>query len=112
MKFESIPGFGTQLYEHGDPRAKLLIEMALSTSSRNKNLKRLVEIVECVQEHLGLEPNLDVGLAAMSYALSLKPGSGTSIFAVSRAAGWIARAKEQRRYGGKIRPRARYIGIV
>ena len=112
MKFESIPGFGTQLYEHGDPRAKLLIEMALSTSSRNKNLKRLVEIVECVQEHLGLEPNLDVGLAAMSYALSLKPGSGTTIFAVSRAAGWIAHAKEQRRYGGKIRPRARYIGIV
>ncbi|HEY9787286.1 MAG TPA: citrate/2-methylcitrate synthase [Candidatus Obscuribacterales bacterium] len=53
---------------------------------------------------------MDVGLAAISYALRLPPGSGTTIFAVSRTAGWIAHAIEQREYGGVIRPRARYIG--
>lgn len=110
LKFERVPGFGTELYGKGDPRARLLLDMAESTSGRNKKLRRLIEIVDCVRTQLGLEPNIDVGLAAMSYALSLPPGSGTTIFAVSRTAGWIAHAIEQRKYGGAIRPRARYIG--
>ncbi len=109
---DRIPGFGTELYAGGDPRARLLIEAAESLSSKNKNLARLVEIVDCVKEQTGSSPNLDVGLAAISYALSLPPGSGSSIFAVSRSAGWIAHAKEQRTYGGIIRPRAKYIGKV
>lgn len=107
---ERIPGFGTDLYEGGDPRAKLLIETARSVSSKNKYLMRLIDIVDCVRDQIGAEPNLDVGLAAISYGLSLTPGSGSSIFAVSRSAGWIAHAIEQRMYGGVIRPRAKYIG--
>jgi citrate synthase len=64
-----------------------------------------------VREQSGKEPNLDVGLAAISYALDLPAGSGSAIFAVSRTSGWIAHAIEQRLYGGGIiRPRARYIG--
>ncbi len=109
-QYPSIPGFGTELYSSGDPRAKLLIETAQSVSPNNEFVIRLNEIVECVREQLSLEPNLDVGLAAISHALSLPPGSGTTIFAVSRTAGWIAHAIEQRTYGGIIRPRARYIG--
>lgn len=110
QEFERIPGFGTELYQKGDPRAKALIETAQRVSKRNEHLDRLVEIVECVREHFEAEPNLDVGLAAISYALDLPPGSGSIIFAVSRAAGWIAHAVEQREYGGVIRPRAKYIG--
>jgi citrate synthase len=109
-QFERIPGFGSELYEYGDPRGRLLIETALSVSSQSKQLKRLVEIVDCVRQQLNKEPNLDVGLAAVSYALALPAGSGSAIFAVSRTAGWIAHAIEQRLYGGMIRPRARYIG--
>jgi citrate synthase len=105
---DTIPGFGSELY--GDPRSRLLIETALSLSSKNTHLKRLLEIVECVREQLGKEPNLDVGLAAIAYSLSLPAGSGSAIFAVSRTSGWIAHAIEQRLYGGMIRPRARYIG--
>lgn len=109
-QFDRVPGFGSDLYEAGDPRARLLIETAQSISSPSKQLKRLVEIVEFVRDQLGKEPNLDVGLAAISYGLALPPGSGSAIFAVSRTAGWIAHAIEQRLYGGMIRPRARYIG--
>jgi citrate synthase len=109
-QFERIPGFGTDLYTKGDPRARILIDAAQSVSSKDRNLRRLFEIVECVREQLGTEPNLDVGLAAISYALSLPPGSGSTIFAISRTAGWIAHSIEQRLYGGLIRPRARYIG--
>lgn len=109
-QFETIPGFGTDLYSQGDPRAKHLISCAQQVSSKNTHLKRLLEIVECVRDQLGLEPNLDVGLAAISYALALPAGAGSTVFAVSRSSGWIAHAIEQRMYGGVIRPRARYIG--
>lgn len=109
-QFGTIPGFGTELYSGGDPRAKALISAAKNVGGRNKHLLRLLEIVTSVKEQLGSEPNLDVGLAAVSYALGLPPGAGTTIFAVSRTAGWIAHAIEQRLYGGMIRPRARYIG--
>jgi citrate synthase len=109
-QYERIPGFGTELYEHGDPRAKFLIEAAQTVSGKDMHLNRLMEIVDCVRDQLGTEPNLDVGLAAISYALDLPPGSGSVIFAISRTAGWIAHAIEQRQYGGMIRPRARYIG--
>lgn len=108
---ESIPGFGTKLYEQGDPRAKLLIAWGRELAPKNVFLQRLTDVLHCVREQLGLEPNLDVGLAALSQALSLPAGSGTTIFAVSRTAGWIAHATEQRLYGGGvIRPRANYIG--
>lgn len=111
-QYPKIPGFGTELYAKGDPRAKLLIETAQQVSSKNNHLKRLIELVDCVREQLGLEPNLDVGLAAITYALGLSPGAGSIIFAVSRTSGWIAHAVEQKMYGGVIRPRARYIGKV
>jgi len=109
-QYDSIPGFGTGLYATGDPRAKILIDAAEAFSSKSSHLRRLLEIVACIREQLGTEPNLDIGLAAISYALSLPPGSGSTIFAISRTAGWIAHSIEQRMYGGAIRPRARYIG--
>jgi citrate synthase len=109
---ERVPGFGTELYSGGDPRARAMIEAAKEIGNRGRNFKRLIEIVDCVLDELDLEPNLDVGLAAISYAISLPPGSGTTIFAISRTAGWIAHAIEQRLYGAVIRPRARYIGRV
>lgn len=107
---DTIPGFGTELYSEGDPRARFLIQAARDTAGQNKYLERLIEIVDCVKAEIGSDPNLDFGLAALSYALSLPPGSGSTIFAVSRTAGWIAHAVEQRAYGAMIRPRAKYIG--
>lgn len=107
---DTIPGFGSELYSEGDPRARAMLEHALKLKPDNEKLGRLVEIVECAKEELSLLPNLDVGLAALNYALELPPGSGSTLFAVSRAAGWIAHAIEQKLYGGVIRPRARYIG--
>lgn len=107
---ENIPGFGTTLYEHGDRRAEYLLNAAHSVANKDPSLKRLFEIVDCVEDKIGTKPNLDIGLTAITYALTLPPGSGSTIFAVSRTAGWIAHAIEQRSYGGVIRPRAKYIG--
>src|SRR5262249_20325684 len=95
-QYDKIPGFGMDLYENGDPRARYLLDAAKAVSSRNPHLRRLFEIVQCVDEEMDLKPNVDVGLAAISYALSLPAGSGSAMFAVSRASGWIAHAVEQR----------------
>jgi citrate synthase len=55
-------------------------------------------------------PSLDVGLVAITSALGLPPGSAAALFAVGRAAGWIAHTFEQREAGFMLRPRARYTG--
>lgn len=107
---DTIPGFGMKLYKHGDPRGKFLLEAALSMSKKNVHLNRIAEIVDLVEDQLGLKPNVDIGLTALVAALSLPAGSSSIIFAISRTAGWIAHAAEQRYYGGVIRPRAKYIG--
>jgi citrate synthase len=46
----------------------------------------------------------------VAFALRLPPGSAAGLFAVGRAAGWIAHALEQRAAGFLLRPRARYVG--
>jgi len=43
-------------------------------------------------------------------ALGLPAGSASALFALGRAAGWIAHVLEQRRSAGLVRPRARYVG--
>lgn len=106
---ESIPGFGTRLYESGDPRAALLISKAQNISPEVKEISQLVQISNYMEE-LGARPNLDMGLCALSFALGWKPQRASAVFAISRSAGWIAHAVEQGKYGGVIRPRARYIG--
>jgi citrate synthase len=106
---KTIPGFGSVIYPKLDPRAEVLIHTATEISN-SKELKRLIEIISFIRDKRGTEPNLDAGLLALSFALSLPQGTGTGIFAIGRTAGWIAHALEQRLYGGTIRPRARYIG--
>jgi citrate synthase len=56
------------------------------------------------------EPNVDVGLVALIAALGAPPATGPGLFAVARAAGWLAHALEQRAAGYLLRPRARYTG--
>lgn len=55
-------------------------------------------------------PNLDAGLVALADALRATRGTPAAIFAVGRAAGWVAHVLEQRRSGETLRPRARYVG--
>ena len=105
-----ITGFGSTLYPQVDPRAQVLLKTATQISS-SKKLQRLMDIITFIKDKAGQEPNLDAGLLALSFALSLPHGASSAMFAVGRTAGWIAHAREQRLYGNMIRPRARYIGI-
>lgn len=107
---EALPGFGHPLYPAGDPRARLLLERARRLGPAGARLRRLSAVVRGVRALGGPEPNLDLGLVALVSALGLERGSAAALFAVGRAAGWIAHALEQRAAGFLLRPRARYVG--
>jgi citrate synthase len=53
---------------------------------------------------------VDFGLVALASALELPAGAAAALFAVGRAAGWVAHVLEQREQGHMLRPRARYVG--
>lgn len=101
------PGFGHTLYPLGDPRAPPLLAVA-STLGANRRARTLLAIVEATRD---AAPTVDVGLAALVAALGLPPSIGPGLFAVARAAGWLAHALEQRAAGFLLRPRARYTGV-
>lgn len=105
---EVPPGFGHPIYPAGDPRAVPLLEAAARLpSAGTRQARTLFAIVDATT---GAAPNCDVGLAALVAALGAPAATGTGLFAVARAAGWLAHAIEQRAAGFVLRPRARYTG--
>ena len=100
------PGFGHPLYPAGDPRAPPLLEAAARLPLA-KHARTLFAIVEATTD---AAPNVDIGLAALTTATGVPSATGPGLFAVARAAGWLAHALEQRTAGYLLRPRARYTG--
>lgn len=107
---EEIPGFGHPLYPAGDPRGALLVAAAHEHSPRSPRLRTIAAIVAGMRDAGREAPTLDMGLTAIGVALGLPPRTAVAMFAVGRAAGWLAHAFEQRAAGFLLRPRARYVG--
>ena len=103
---EVPPGFGHPIYPAGDPRAPPLLEAA-GRLPPNRQVKTLLAVIDATTD---AAPNVDVGLVALTLALGLPASTGAGLFAVARAAGWLAHALEQRAAGYLLRPRARYTG--
>lgn len=107
---ESIPGFGHHLYPRGDPRGRMLLEAAAAHAPRAAGVRRALALAKVMRATRREEPTLDLGLCAVAAALDLPRGAPVALFALGRAAGWIAHALEQRAAGFVLRPRARYVG--
>ncbi|HXO40714.1 MAG TPA: citrate synthase [Thermoanaerobaculia bacterium] len=107
---EEIPGFGHRLYLEGDPRARLLLDVAAARRPVPPVAELAAEVAAAAFDLLHERPNLDFGLVTLAQALGLPAGAPTALFAVGRSAGWIAHVLEQIADGRLIRPRARYIG--
>jgi citrate synthase len=104
---QSIPGFGHPLYPDGDPRTPPLLAVSRRKPERSALIDELVRIVS---RETGAQPAVDLGVVAVTRALGAERGLSTALFALGRAAGWVAHVLEQRRDGAILRPRARYVG--
>ncbi|MET0403587.1 MAG: citrate/2-methylcitrate synthase [Cystobacter sp.] len=106
---EAVPGFGHRLYPQGDPRTPPLLEVAYALRPERRGVRVLREVEAAMREAGHAPPTVDFGLVALASALGLPTGAATALFAVGRAAGWVAHVWEQREQGHVWRPRARYV---
>ena len=107
---ESIDGFGHPLYQHGDPRARTLLEMLRERYGRSSEYRFVAAFAEAVSSVTSEHPNIDFALAAVARVLKLPTGAPLILFAIGRSVGWIGQALEQYATGQLIRPRAKYVG--
>jgi len=108
-----VSGFGHRVYNVKDPRAKILGERSQElgeAAGTPKWYQYSTTIEDYMMEEKGLAPNVDFYSASTYYQMGIPIDIYTPIFAMSRAAGWIAHANEYVEDNRLIRPRARYTG--
>ena len=114
---ERLMGFGHRVYRVRDPRADVL-KAAIERLAADGAGLPFASAVEChIREALRrknpnrpLETNVEFFTAILLDALAIPRQAFTPIFAVARAAGWTAHAREQQRTGRLIRPSSAYVG--
>jgi len=79
-------------------------------TAERARLRSIEAVVDVAGRTTGLAPTIDFALSSIERVLALPAGSAFALFALGRAAGWIAHAMEQIDDGRLIRPRARYVG--
>ncbi|MCL1630609.1 citrate synthase [Sporolactobacillus sp. CPB3-1] len=112
-KKKKIMGFGHRVYKNGDPRARILKEMAKKISDHrgDRHYYDMSEKMEkIIREKKGLLPNTDFYSATLYHLLGIDHDLFTPVFAISRTSGWAAHIMEQYNGNRLIRPRAEYNG--
>jgi len=107
---DELPGFGHPSYPNGDPRGKLLLELATRHRPRSAAVAAAKGIAAAVGEMMKQEPNVDFGVVTLCRALELPAAAPLTLLGLARTAGWVAHALEQYEEGKVIRPRSRYAG--
>jgi citrate synthase len=100
-----LAGFGHPIYPDGDPRAAALLALF-------EPPEVIARFIQKVTELTGLQPNIDVALAALVAHHRLPADAAFGLFATARSVGLLAHSLEQLGVGQVIRPRGRYVGVV
>jgi len=115
-KKERIMGFGHRVYKALDPRAGYLKTFAKQVATDTGNLhlfemsSRIEQIMEAEVAAKGIYPNVDFYSATTYHSIGIDLDLFTSMFAMSRIAGWAGHCIEQLDGNKLIRPRAEYTG--
>ena len=114
---ERLMGFGHRVYRVRDPRADVLKGAIERLAAEGADLPFAGEVEAYIRQALRrknpdrpLETNVEFFTAILLDALAIPRQAFTPIFAVARAAGWTAHAREQQRTGRLIRPSSSYVG--
>ncbi len=108
-----LMGFGHRVYKAGDPRARILRELAeraCRQSGQGVWFDVAVRLHAAVNREKGLIPNVDFYSAPLFYALGIPVDLFVPAIAVARVAGWTAHVMEQHADNRLIRPRGGYVG--
>jgi citrate synthase len=97
-----LMGFGHRVYKNYDPRAKIIkwtAEQVFEVTGRNANLDIALELERIALEDeyfvkRKLYPNVDFYSGIIYQAMGFKPEMFTVLFAIPRAAGWLAQWQE------------------
>ena len=110
-----IMGFGHRVYKKQDPRA-IILEDLCKTICELKGESKKFRIALCIKNYMkeikNLNPNVDFYSGLLFYALGFPVDTFTSVFTISRMAGWITHIMEQKDNNRLIRPRAEYTGKI
>jgi len=97
-----LMGFGHRVYKNYDPRAKIIkwtAERVFAVTGRNPKLEIALELERIALEDeyfvsRKLYPNVDFYSGIMYQAMGFRPEMFTALFAIPRAAGWLAQWQE------------------
>jgi citrate synthase len=97
-----LMGFGHRVYKNYDPRAKIIkwaADHVFEITGRNTNIEIALELERIALEDdyfvsRKLYPNVDFYSGIMYQAMGFKPEMFTVLFAIPRAAGWLAQWQE------------------
>ncbi len=114
---ERLMGFGHRIYRVRDPRADVLKGAVERLAVNGRDLPFAADVEAYIRKALRrekpdrpLDTNVEFFTAILLDALGIPRQAFTPIFAVARAAGWTAHAREQQRGGRLLRPSSAYIG--